>query len=133
MNRCWKDTSKVKGNSEHGKQLFDSHCQHCHGEDGAGGKGTGVTFSRKRDLQIIAPALNNSGFLASASDVMIRDTIIFGREGTPMTSMMVAGLFEYNFGDSEILMFIMMASALPYALRREQKNGWPTRSAASAP
>jgi len=49
-----------------------------------------------------------------------------------LSAMMVAGLFEYNFGDSEILMFIMMASALPYALRREQNNGWPTRSAASA-
>ena len=41
-----------------------------------GGKGTGVTFSRKRDLPVIAPALNNVGFLASASDNMIKDTIM---------------------------------------------------------
>ena len=30
------------------------------------------------------------------------------------------GLFEYNFGDSEVLMFILLVSALPYALRRER-------------
>lgn len=89
----------IKGNSEHGKKLFAKHCAQCHGEDASGGKGTGVTFSRKRDLPIIAPALNNAGFLASASDAMIRDTIIFGREGTPMTSMLVAGLSEEDVDD----------------------------------
>ena len=31
-----------------------------------------------------------------------------------------AGLFEYNFGDSEVLMFVLLMSALPYALRRER-------------
>ncbi len=93
------DTTVIKGNSEHGKELFASFCMQCHGEEGSGGKGTGVTFSRKRDLPIIAPALNNSGFLAAASDVMIRDTITFGREGTPMTSMLVAGLSENDIDD----------------------------------
>ena len=93
------DTTVIKGNFENGKKLFASHCAQCHGEDGSGGKGTGVTFSRKRDLPIIAPALNNTGFLASASDVMLRDTITFGREGTPMTSMLVAGLSETDIDD----------------------------------
>lgn len=93
------DLSVIKGNKEHGKKLFSSHCAQCHGVDGRGGKGTGVTFSRKRDLPIIAPALNNTGFLAAASDSMIRDTIIFGREGTPMTSMLVAGLSEEDIND----------------------------------
>ena len=31
---------------------------------------------------------------------------------------MAAGLFEYNFGDSEILMFALLVSALPYARAR---------------
>lgn len=93
------DTTVINGDIEKGKKLFASHCAHCHGEDGSGGKGTGVTFSRKRDLPIIAPALNNTGFLVAASDVMIRDTITFGREGTPMTSMLVAGLSEKDIDD----------------------------------
>lgn len=93
------DTTMVQGDSNKGQQLFEKHCTQCHGEEGRGGKGTGVTLSRKRDLPIIAPALNNPGFLAAASDVMIRDTITYGREGTPMTSMLVAGLSEKNIDD----------------------------------
>ncbi len=93
------DATVIKGDSEHGKELFANFCASCHGAEGSGGKGTGVTFSRKRDLPIIAPALNNAGFLAAASDVMIRDTITFGREGTPMTSMLVAGLSEKDIDD----------------------------------
>ena len=38
-----------------------------------------------------------------------------------LTAMMVAGLFEYNFGDSEVLMFVLVMAALSYGLRREQQ------------
>jgi O-antigen ligase len=37
-----------------------------------------------------------------------------------LAAFMAAGLFEYNFGDSEILMFTLLVSAIPYALRRER-------------
>jgi O-antigen ligase len=37
-----------------------------------------------------------------------------------LVAMLVAGLFEYNFGDSEILMFLLLVSSLPYALRRQR-------------
>ncbi len=37
-----------------------------------------------------------------------------------LTAVMVAGLFEYNLGDSEILMFTLFVAALPYALRRQR-------------
>ena len=93
------NTEPVKGDAKHGAELFASHCAQCHGETGKGGTGTGVTFSRKRELPIIAPALNNPGFLASATDSMIRDTLIFGREGTPMTSSLVTGLSEGDIDD----------------------------------
>jgi cytochrome c oxidase cbb3-type subunit 3 len=93
------DPAPVKGDEKNGRKLFLSHCAQCHGEDGKGGKGTGVTFSRKRDLPIIAPALNNPGFLASATDDMIKNTLIYGREGTPMTSSLVAGLEETDIND----------------------------------
>jgi len=93
------DTAVIKGDIENGKKLFARYCAQCHGEEAGGGKGTGVTFSRKRDLPIIAPALNNTGFLAAATDVMLRDTITYGREGTPMTSMLVAGMSETDIDD----------------------------------
>jgi hypothetical protein len=30
----------------------------------------------------------------------------------------VAGVFEYNFGDSEVLMFTLLVAALPFAAQR---------------
>lgn len=93
------DPTPVSGDKKHGKELFLKRCAQCHGEDGKGGKGTGVTFSRKRDLPIIAPALNNAGFLASASDMMIKNTLIHGREGTPMVSLLKTGLKEKDIDD----------------------------------
>jgi len=89
----------VAGNAMRGKQLYGDYCAACHGASGEGGKGTGVTFSRKRDLPIIAPALNNSGFLASASDGMILHTLQYGRENTPMRSFLVQGLEEQDLDD----------------------------------
>jgi O-antigen ligase len=38
-----------------------------------------------------------------------------------LAAVMAAGLFEYNFGDSEILMFTLFVSSLPYALRRQRQ------------
>ena len=93
------DMTPIDGDVKKGEKLFAERCSQCHGEEGRGGRGTGVTLSRKRDLPIIAPALNNSGFLASASDVMIRDTIANGREGTPMISMLSAGLTKSDIDD----------------------------------
>ena len=127
--RSWSDkpvpkevTTVIKGNAANGKEIFASHCAQCHGEEGIGGKGTGVTFSRKRDLPIIAPALNNTGFLAAASDVMLRDTITFGREGTPMTSMLVAGLSEKDIDD--VVTYIRSFEASAKELKQSlNKNG----------
>jgi cytochrome c oxidase cbb3-type subunit 3 len=89
----------VHGDAQHGKQLFAGYCSACHGASGEGGTGTGVTFSRTRDLPIIAPALNNAGFLAAASDEMIRHTLKVGREGTPMRSFLEQGLTEQDLDD----------------------------------
>jgi len=93
------DPAPVSGDEKNGKELFLKRCSQCHGVDGKGGKGTGVTFSRKRDLPIIAPALNNAGFLASASDMMIKNTLLHGREGSPMVSFLKAGLKEKDIND----------------------------------
>jgi len=89
----------IAGDPVHGKALFSARCASCHGINGEGGLGTGVTFSRQRDLPIIAPALNNPGFLASASDEMIRHQLEVGREGTPMQLILSQGLSTRDIDD----------------------------------
>jgi O-antigen ligase len=42
-----------------------------------------------------------------------------------LVAMMVAGLFEYNFGDSEVLIWTLLVAALPYGLRREREASAP--------
>ncbi|MDT8404294.1 c-type cytochrome [Sulfuriflexus sp.] len=89
----------VQGEPKNGARLYTKYCATCHGANGEGGKGTGVTFSRPRDLPVIAPALNNRGFLAAASDKMIKQTLMKGREGTPMQSFLKQGLSESDIND----------------------------------
>ena len=102
--RSWKKTSitpwnnnRIKADASAGKQLFNKHCTSCHGEDARGGKGTGMMFSRPRDLPITPPALNNQGFLNSASDQMIKNIIIHGRKQTPMPAAS-----QFNLGNKDI-------------------------------
>lgn len=90
---------RITGNMRHGKKLYAERCAACHGPKGEGGKGTGVTFSRPRDLPIIAPAINNHGFLASASDQLIKTALTRGREGTPMQSFLKQGMTEQDIND----------------------------------
>lgn len=90
---------KVKGDTLRGKQLYGKYCASCHGANGEGGHGTGVTFSRPRELPVMPPALNNSGFLQAATDQMIKQTLMKGREGTPMVSFLSVGLKERDIND----------------------------------
>lgn len=92
-------TVRVKGDPARGAKLFQQHCAACHGANGEGGHGTGVTFSRPRNLPILAPALNNEGFLAAAQDELIRQTLLHGRRGTPMGSFLKAGLSRKDIDD----------------------------------
>lgn len=89
----------VKGNAARGKPLFVKYCTACHGANGEGSKGTGVTFSRPRDLPVLAPSLNNPGFQQAASDQMIKHTLMQGRRGTPMPSFLKMGLSETDIDD----------------------------------
>jgi len=89
----------IRGDVQHGGQLYAKHCATCHGESGGGGKGTGITLPRPRTTTIVAPALNNPGFLASASDAIIKNTLIKGRAGTPMASFLKNGLKEKDIDD----------------------------------
>ena len=93
-------TSKqVSGNAMQGKKLFAKHCASCHGPMGEGGHGTGVTFSRPRDLPIMPPALHNPGFLTAATDELIKATLVNGRKGTPMVAASNLGLKDKDVND----------------------------------
>ncbi|MDH5472850.1 MAG: c-type cytochrome [Gammaproteobacteria bacterium] len=102
--RSWKktaipkwDNTRINAEASTGKQLFEKHCVSCHGENGRGGKGTGMMFSRPRDLPITPPALNNQGFLNSASDQMLKNIITHGRKETPMPAAS-----EFNLNETDI-------------------------------
>ena len=89
----------IKGDAKRGAQLFEKHCAACHGHTGEGGHGTGVTFSRPRDLPIMPPALHNPGYLSATKDAMIKDTLVKGRAGTPMVSFRKRGLKDKDLND----------------------------------
>ncbi len=92
-------TSVAGGDPDRGGRLYARYCAACHGANGEGGKGTGVTFSRPQGLPIIAPALNNTGFLAAASSAMIKHSLIRERANTPMPSFIKQGLSESDIDD----------------------------------
>ena len=90
----------ISGNAERGKSLYGIYCSNCHAEDGGGeGLGTGVTYSRGRKFAVMPPAITNPGFLASASDQMIRQVIMLGRPGTAMQSFLDVGLKQEDIDD----------------------------------
>ena len=103
----------VRGNVERGRQLYAKHCASCHGENVVGANGTGITLPRPRSTSIVAPALNNPGFLASASDLMIKNTLMKGRDDTPMKSFLKQGLKEKDIDD--IVSFVRSYGKSPRA------------------
>lgn len=75
----------VDGDAARGQVVYAEHCTKCHGPDGRGeGKGTGVTLSRERSFLVMPASISNAGFLASASDRMIRHSISVGRKSSGM-------------------------------------------------
>lgn len=86
--RSWQDPSsrvvlkgKAQGEPVRGMENFTRMCAGCHGIDGLGG---------------LAPALNNPGFLAAASDGFLQATILKGRAGTAMRSWGQHGFAELS-------------------------------------
>lgn len=124
-----KDNSKktysqktILGNSKNGDKLYHQICASCHGNNGQStDHGTGLTLSRERSFKVIPPALNNPGFLASASDEWIKHTIKVGRTGTIMPAHAHLKDSELNDLTSFIRSFENNIKALP-----ELENSEPT-------
>ncbi|MCW8935875.1 MAG: c-type cytochrome [Gammaproteobacteria bacterium] len=93
------DSKTVKGDPLAGKLVYKNKCASCHGEDGRGGKGSGLHFSRSIGMIITPPALNNQGLLNSAPDAMLHYIINNGRKDTPMPSASTLGLSKTDIND----------------------------------
>lgn len=119
----------IHGDPVHGRQLFAKYCASCHGAQGQGGTGTGVTFSRPRNLPVMPPALNNPGFLAAATDQMIKATLMNGREGTPMVSFLKHGLSETDIND--VVSYVRSFQRVAHADTAPATDGSATLSYAS--
>lgn len=96
--RVW-SARPIEGDPQIGKQLYQTHCASCHGEDAKGGKGTGVHFSRPTDIPVTATALNNQGFLHSAPDEMLQFIIRYSRQGSMMPAASQLGLSNRQVND----------------------------------
>ena len=57
-----------------------------------------------------------------------RDQTLAAAGLATIASMLSAGLFEYNFGDSEVLMLFLVLVTLPYAAERAPAEGAPSLS-----
>ncbi len=66
---AWHAQTVPRGDWDSGRDLYAGHCASCHGLDAEGA---------------IGPQLANSAFLGLTSDVMLREWITHGKEGTPM-------------------------------------------------
>ncbi|MFQ5494988.1 MAG: c-type cytochrome, partial [Phycisphaerae bacterium] len=85
--QAWHDQVVPRGDWDAGRALFAGHCAACHGTDGEGATG---------------PQLNNPVFLRTASDVMLREWIRNGKEGTAMRPFRKGGQGITELTDRQI-------------------------------
>ncbi len=97
----WHQQEVARGDWDTGATLFAGMCASCHGPQGEGS---------------IGPQLNNPVFLRTASDVMLREWIAYGKEGTPMLGFRRSGQGITELTDRQI-------EDLVTYLRRLQRMG----------
>jgi cytochrome c oxidase cbb3-type subunit 3 len=94
------ETTAVDGDAERGAAVYQEHCLECHGPDGEGeGEGTGVTHSRERSFLVMPASISNRGFLASASDRMMRHVVVSGRKWSGMPAFGKGKLSDAEIDD----------------------------------
>ena len=91
-------TRKISGSSSEGNKKFEQYCQGCHGEKGKGIMGSG-------------PGIGTPGFLETASDDFIFQTVKNGRMGTAMRSFGTSSGLA-NLKDEDIMDIISYLKSL---------------------
>lgn len=118
---AWHAQMVPRGDADAGRSLFVGSCAGCHGQDAEGATG---------------PQLNNPAFLASVSNVMLRDWISHGKEGTEMRSFRKGGQGIAELSDRQIQDIVAYVRSLESASEREVRrlakspNGRPEKGAA---
>lgn len=84
---AWHAQTVPRGDWDAGRHLFAGVCAGCHGPEGEGATG---------------PQLNNPVFLRTASDVMLREWITHGKEGTEMLGFRKGGQGIVELSDRQI-------------------------------
>jgi O-antigen ligase len=81
-----------------------------------------LQVAAERGLPCLAWWLWMVGAMLASSWREARRTRAWGALGAfaLLCAILTAGTFEYNFGDSEILMFVLIVVAIPYSLRRSR-------------
>jgi len=75
----------------------------------------GMIIAQISDMHIRAPGKLLLGRVDTAA-FLARAVAALGA----LVAILVGGLFEYNLGDSEVLMLGLLLTSLPFALRRER-------------
>jgi len=83
----WHEQAVAHGDWDAGRHLFAGQCAACHGRDGEGATG---------------PQLNNLSFLSLASDVMLREWISKGKDGTEMRAFRKGGQGVAELSDRQV-------------------------------
>lgn len=95
------------GDAARGRELYRESCSSCHGRDGEGASG---------------PQLNNAVFLESASDGFLAATMVLGRSGTAMRSMLHGqeGLGQVSAADVDDIVAFLRTWSHPSTWRRSR-------------
>ena len=108
----WHDQPVARGDWDAGQRLFVGHCAGCHGPNAEGATG---------------PQLSNPVFLSSATDVMLREWISFGKEGTEMRGFRKGGQGVTELTDRQI------EDVVAYLRRLERERTAADRVVAKSP
>jgi O-antigen ligase len=91
-----------------------------------------VQIAAERGLPALAVWLGFIGVLATGVFRIFRrsqDRVLAASALAAIAAMLAAGMFEYNFGDSEFLMLFLVLVTLPFAAERSDTHAAATRRA----
>ena len=103
----------INGDPFEGEKLYRGLCASCHGLNAEGGPldtGGSVVESFSG---FSAPSLADAGFKKSATDGFVKATLVYGRQGTPMSSFIKGSQGIAELSESEIDSLVSYVRSVP--------------------